>query len=154
MAELDGALVEAAQTAAEALDNLLRPLTRLGKRLEAVLEDAPDWLDGAARARIEGALGSLGWRCDMVAGWLSLLSRVGGPADPDFVDWLAIDRFEGREYDIGIHRHWLDPTRPVTEVVTKPAHGVIITSATLRSEERRVGKECVSTCRSWWAPEH
>src|SRR3546814_2142087 len=23
-----------------------------------------------------------------------------------------------------------------------------------RSEERRVGKECVSTCRSWWSPEH
>src|SRR3546814_11404342 len=76
-----------------------------------------DWLDGAARARIEGALGSLGWRCDMVAGWLSLLSRVGGPADPDFVDWLAIDRFEAREYDIGIHRHWLDPTRQVTEEI-------------------------------------
>src|SRR3546814_13071314 len=24
----------------------------------------------------------------------------------------------------------------------------------LRSEERRVGKECVSTCRSRWAPSH
>src|SRR3546814_11030188 len=24
----------------------------------------------------------------------------------------------------------------------------------LRSEERRVGKECVSTCRSWWSPAH
>ena len=23
-----------------------------------------------------------------------------------------------------------------------------------RSEERRVGKECVSTCRSRWAPDH
>src|SRR3546814_12970926 len=23
-----------------------------------------------------------------------------------------------------------------------------------RSDERRVGKECVSTCRSWWAPYH
>src|SRR3546814_16048557 len=22
----------------------------------------------------------------------------------------------------------------------------------LRSEERRVGKECVSTCRCWWSP--
>src|SRR3546814_12760284 len=22
------------------------------------------------------------------------------------------------------------------------------------SEERRVGKECVSTCRSWWSPYH
>src|SRR3546814_15504221 len=27
-------------------------------------------------------------------------------------------------------------------------------SAMLRSEARRVGKECVSTCRSWWSPEH
>src|SRR3546814_19850759 len=23
-----------------------------------------------------------------------------------------------------------------------------------RSEERRVGHECVSTCRSWWSPYH
>src|SRR3546814_3604883 len=27
-------------------------------------------------------------------------------------------------------------------------------SAVLRSEERRVGKECVSTCRSRWSPYH
>src|SRR3546814_12614781 len=26
--------------------------------------------------------------------------------------------------------------------------------AEARSEERRVGKECVSTCRSWWSPDH
>src|SRR3546814_2621146 len=26
--------------------------------------------------------------------------------------------------------------------------------ARLRSEERRVGKECVSTCRSRWSPQH
>src|SRR3546814_13602001 len=26
--------------------------------------------------------------------------------------------------------------------------------AARRSEERRVGKECVSTCRSWWSPYH
>src|SRR3546814_20690143 len=26
--------------------------------------------------------------------------------------------------------------------------------AVVRSEERRVGKECVSTCRSRWSPEH
>ena len=132
LAEPDGPLVDAAQAAAEALDGLLRPLTRLSKRLEAVIEDAPDWLDGAARARIEGAIASLGWRCDLVAAWLALLSRIGGPADPDFVDWLAVDRYEGREFDIGIHRHWLDPTRPLAETVLKPAHGVIVTSATLK----------------------
>src|SRR3546814_19054120 len=27
-------------------------------------------------------------------------------------------------------------------------------SATFRSEERRVGKECVSPCRSRWSPDH
>src|SRR3546814_13137913 len=29
-----------------------------------------------------------------------------------------------------------------------------INQRALRSEERRVGKECVSTCRSRWAPSH
>src|SRR3546814_6459535 len=30
----------------------------------------------------------------------------------------------------------------------------ISTTARVRSEERRVGKECVSTCRSRWSPYH
>ncbi|NWK97223.1 helicase [Sphingobium lactosutens] len=132
LAEPDGALVEAAQEAALALDALIKPLVRLARRLEAVIEDAPDWLDGAARARIEGAVASLGWRRDLIAAWLALLARIGGPADPDYVDWMTVDRVEGREYDIGIHRHWLDPTRPLAETVLKPAQGVLLTSATLK----------------------
>jgi ATP-dependent DNA helicase DinG len=40
---------------------------------------------------------------------------------------------EGREYDCGLHRRWLDPTRPLAEAVLKPAHGVVVTSATLRA---------------------
>src|SRR3546814_13185306 len=51
------------------------------------------------------------------------------------LDWLAVERIDGREYDIGIHRRWLDPTRPLAETVLKPAHGVIVTSATLRNAE-------------------
>src|SRR3546814_2669615 len=31
---------------------------------------------------------------------------------------------------------------------------VALTCAPRRSEERRVGKECVSTCRSRWSPYH
>lgn len=132
LAEPDAPLVEAALEAAETLDALLKPLNKLSRRLEALLDDPPDWMDGPARARIEGAISSLGWRTDMLAGWIALLARVGGPADPDFIDWLAVDRFEGREYDIGMHRRWLDPTRPFAETVLRPAHGVMLTSATLR----------------------
>ena len=133
LAEPDPALIDAAAGAAHALDALYRPLVTLGRRLEAVLAEAPDWMDGPARARIEGAVASLGWRAETVAAWLALLARVGGPADPDFVDWLAVDRIEGRDYDVGLHRHWLDPTRPFAETVLKSAHGALVTSATLRA---------------------
>ena len=132
LAEPDPRLIEAAGPAADALDALVRPLVTLGRRLEAVLDDGPDWMDGPARARIEGAVASLGWRAETVAAWLSLLARIGGPVSPDFVDWLAVERGEGREYDVGLHRRWLDPTRPFAEIVLKPAHGVLVTSATLR----------------------
>jgi len=132
-AELDGPLIEAAASAARALEALVRPLAHLRQRLEAVLEDGPDWLDGQARARIEGALAGLAHRGQILGAWIALLARLGGPVDPDFVDWLAIDRVDGREYDIGLHRHWLDPTRPLAETVLKPAHGLIVTSATLRN---------------------
>ena len=135
MAELDPAVVDAAAPAVEAMELLLRPLVALGKRLEAVLEDGPDWLDGQARARIEGAIGGLAWRVQSLGAWIALAARIGGPADSDFVDWLAVERVDGREYDIGIHRRWLDPTRPLAETVLKRAHGVIVTSATLRNSE-------------------
>src|SRR3546814_12626007 len=34
------------------------------------------------------------------------------------------------------------------------ALGALAVFATVRSEERRVGKECVSTCRSRWSPDN
>src|SRR5207253_37574 len=45
LAEPDGALVSRAAAAAEVLEALQKPLAALSRRLEAVLEDAPDWLD-------------------------------------------------------------------------------------------------------------
>ena len=131
-AQLDGPFIEIAGTAQAALAELRGPLIRLGVRLEAIMAEPPDWLDGSGRARIEGARHSLGWRIDSLAAWESLLGRLGGPADPDFVDWLAVDRNDAREFDIGLHRHFLDPMKPFAAVVLEPAHGVVLTSATLR----------------------
>ena len=142
---LDGALIEAAGAAENALGALRTPLQRLSGRLEALLSDPPDWLDGQGRARVEGARHALGWRIELIAAWEALLARLGGPADPAFVDWLALDRAEGREYDMGLHRRWLDPMKPFADVVLTPAHGVMMTSATLRD----VG---VGDDEAGWAP--
>ena len=64
-----------------------------------------------------------------------MLGRIGGEGDPEFVDWLAVERIDGREYDVAIHRRWLDPTKPLAAAVLRQADGVLVTSATLRAGE-------------------
>src|SRR3954468_19827261 len=135
LAEPDGALVSAAASAAEILESLQKPLAALARRLEAVLEDAPDWLDAQARGGVDGAIRGLAWRRETLAAWIALLGRIGGEADPEFVDWLAVERVDGREYDVAIHRCWLDPTKPLAGAVLSQADGVLVTSATLRGGE-------------------
>src|SRR3546814_12920584 len=53
----------------------------------------------------------------------------------------------------------LDRTYTVTHIFFQKQDCYVLTAAVpflafLRSEERRVGKECVSTCRSRWSPLH
>src|SRR3546814_3965668 len=43
---------------------------------------------------------------------------------------------------------------PVISFFAQGAFSGLMINATRRSEERRVGKECVSTCRSRWSPYH
>ena len=136
-AQLDGNFIELAQQAQSALAEIRGPLIKLGVRLEAMLEEPPDWLDGPTRARIDGARYSLKWRIDMLASWEALLHRLGGVEGDsigaaDFVDWLAVERSEAREYNIGLHRRFLDPMKPFAQLVLEPAHGVMLTSATLK----------------------
>src|SRR3546814_12112128 len=56
-----------------------------------------------------------------------------------------------------------DPPPDLAALAASLAHGIARNhafvdgnkrSAIVRSEERRVGKECVSTCRSRWSPYH
>src|SRR3546814_18692134 len=45
----------------------------------------------------------------------------------------------------------LGKTENLLELVLRSSDGLV---ALTRSEDRRVGKECVSTCRSRWYPDH
>src|SRR3546814_18879862 len=49
------------------------------------------------------------------------------------------------------------PTHPNHDIASKQMSGfggMLSFELSLRSEERRVGKECVSTCRYRWSPYH
>jgi ATP-dependent DNA helicase DinG len=57
---------------------------------------------------------------------------------PSHVLFLRLDRRDGlRDLDVGLHRHWLDPTIPFALTLAAPAQGVLVTSATLRDSGDR-----------------
>jgi ATP-dependent DNA helicase DinG len=57
---------------------------------------------------------------------------------PSHVMFLRLDRRDGlRDLDVGLHRHWLDPTIPFATTLAAPAQGVLVTSATLRDSGDR-----------------
>ncbi len=129
---VDGLLGAAAALDA-ALGELLRPMEALRDALAAMLDDGARTLESPTRLRIEAAVRSLDRRgAPMVGAWRAMLRSLAGETPPEFVDWFEIERIEGRDADVGMRRHWIDPTAPLHEAVVRPAHGVVVTSATLR----------------------
>jgi ATP-dependent DNA helicase DinG len=130
---LNPGLIEAADTLAELFEQMVQPVRRLKLALKARLEADADRLDSGQRGRIEGVARSLTNRCELtLEAWRAMLRGLHNEADPAFVDWFAIERSQTREMDVGMFRHYLDPTEPFVNSVIKPAHGAVITSATLR----------------------
>ena len=131
---------EAAPAAGRALAALEAPLVALARALENLLDDEAGELGTAERARIEGALRGLDRRGRMLLpAWRGMLATLRAEAEdaapePEparFVDWFEAVFAYGRIADAAFRRHWVDPTEPLAETVLKPAHGVLVTSATL-----------------------
>ncbi len=128
---------ETARAAAAGLAAIEAPLLALARHLADVLDEEADTLPSGDRARIEGALRGLDRRARMVLpAWRSMLTAIDENADddPDFVDWFDAGFAYGRVVDAACRRHWVDPTEPLTAAVIAPAHGVLVTSATLTDQ--------------------
>ncbi len=142
---IDG-LVDAAKALEDALGLLSRPMKALIARLMKLLDEEASSMDTALRQRIEATARGLRRRADAeVDAWRGMLKTLHAEAPHSpaplsdiaestdiFVDWFSVSREQGRDVDAAMHRHWIDPTIPFTETVAAPAHGVLITSATLR----------------------
>ena len=126
-------LIDAALGLDAALDQLQRPVAILIRALGDRLDADAAGLDSGTRARIEGIRRGLIRRAaEPLTGWRAMLKALGRETPPQFVDWLGIERADGEDVDVGLHRHWLDPTEPFAQSVLASAHGVLLTSASLR----------------------
>jgi ATP-dependent DNA helicase DinG len=128
----------AATHLARALARIAEPLKTLITRLAARLDDEAEELDSATRNRIEASCRSIRRRAvDRLAAWQAMLLAVSqAPPElgvrPAYVHFLRLDRGGGADRDVGLHRHWLDPTVPFATILAASAQGLLVTSATLR----------------------
>lgn len=128
-------VLDAARTLDRALARLIAPLMRLSASLRKRLDTEAAELESAMRVRLEAASRGLQRRAHLLLpSWRAMLAALEEEpsATTEFADWFEIAREDGRDGDVGLKRHWIDPTIPFAETILKPAHGALITSATLR----------------------
>ena len=125
-----------------ALTRIAEPLQKLAKALRQKIDDKSATIEPYTRARLEAAARGLERRAKLVLPvWRQMLETLEtGEINDDFTDWFEIAREEGKDFDVGFERHWVDPTIPLAAEILEPAHGALITSATLRDTGAEAGE--------------
>jgi ATP-dependent DNA helicase DinG len=132
---VDG-LIETAARLADGLDRLATALRRLVECLRHQIEDPENPPEPSLRQRIDATIRILERRAGIQLGaWSRLLRDLAEPAGTEMVEWLSLDRNDGAEMDVALNRNWIDPGIPFAHYVAEPAHGVVVTSATLTDGE-------------------
>jgi ATP-dependent DNA helicase DinG len=128
------ATLEAVRGLSRGLKRIADPLANLARLLRKKMDDKTATLEPYTKARLDAAARGLDRRAKRVLpAWMAMLDTLeNGEIDDDFIDWFEIVREDGRDADVGLRRHWVDPTVPLAAQVLEPAHGALITSATLR----------------------
>ena len=135
---IEPAVVEAGAALSRALERLRAPLAALRARFLQRLEDEADSLDETARQRLEGLARSLKRRAiDPLTAWRRILDGLAeaGPNPgerPAHIFLLRLERDRDGDRDVAVHDHLLDPTEAFIQTIATPAHGLLVTSATLR----------------------
>ena len=133
-------LVEGLADAADALETALArlegPLRRLIAGFTAKLNKDAGILDTSMRQRLEAVIRTLEHRGAMqVTAWRGMVKSLKDKTPQEFVDWFHIERIDGNDIDVGLNRHWLDPTLPFARALADHAHGIVVTSATMLTGE-------------------
>src|SRR3546814_15550935 len=95
------------------------------------------------------------WSSDVCSSDLNRLFELGmrTPRARELIE-VAVPAMEALSDACGQSPHLVVVNNGETVVVASTAGQSEISFTLRRSEERRVGKECVSTCRSRWSPYH
>ncbi len=127
-------VVEKARALEAALKDLQKPMLALSAFLKKKLNDESETLDADTRKRLDAVHSALQRRAQMgLNAWISMLETLEHKTVLEgYVDWMEIERVDGKAFDVGLYRHYTDPMVPFAASLRPHAHGVAVTSATLR----------------------
>lgn len=129
-------LAEAADALEMALARLEAPLRKLISSFTAKLNKDAGILETSMRQRLEAVIRTLEHRGAMqVTAWRGMVKALKDKTPQEFVDWFHIERADGHDIDVGLNRHWVDPTLPFARALADHAHGIVVTSATMLTGE-------------------
>ncbi len=153
---IEDAVVETGIILSRAMERLRLPLTALRARFLDRLETEAETLEETTRQRLEGAARSLKRRAiDPLAAWQRMLDGLGAapptPGErPSHIYLLRLDRDgSGADRDVAFLSHLLDPTEAFIQTIAAPAHGLLVTSATLRDGATHAGLGEAETELAW-----
>ncbi|MGE3334362.1 MAG: ATP-dependent DNA helicase [Rhodospirillaceae bacterium] len=129
-------LAEAVDGLEIALARLEAPLRKLIASFTAKLNKDAGILETSMRQRLEAVIRTLEHRGAMqVTAWRGMVKSLKEATPSEFVDWFHIERIDGHDIDVGLSRHWVDPTLPFARALADHAHGIVVTSATMLTGE-------------------
>ncbi len=123
--------------AMQALEDLKRPMLSLAQAMQKTIEQDEGLLEPDMKRRIDSLSQSIERRANTeIIPWIEMLHALkNGHTPSHYVDWMEIEKNDGRPVDLGIYRHWVDPMKPFATSVLPHTHGLAITSATLKDKE-------------------
>ena len=130
-------LIAKAKALQTALKKLQTPLQDLSQNLKAIIEDKADDLDKDTIVRLDNLSASIERRSTMMlAAWIRMLDGlIDTIQENDKIDWFEITRIDGRNFDCGMYRRYKNPMEPFGNSIRHTTHGLIMTSATIRTQK-------------------
>lgn len=143
----------------DALRKLQKPMQALATIFRKKLANDEGLLDSDTRRRLDAVASSLERRSVMtLQAWINMLDmletgqeKMG--AQNEFVDWMEVERVNGKALDVGLYRHWVDPMKPFAASVRPHLHGMAVTSATLRDNADDWASARIRTGADYLTPE-
>lgn len=120
----------------KALHAIQKPLQKLAKHLRDLEADGAETLPTDQRNRLNALAQGLERRAQFILGsWIAMVDDLREPQGSGTADWFEMARNDGKDVDVGYARHAIDPTKPFAEALRRVAHGVLMTSATLKDSQ-------------------